>query len=555
MASFIGLDMAGPSTAITPDGRHVGRCPPGSFGRGFAPQGIYCATQSTGDRSLMRLRLCALSLALSLVGCAPSNPTKPADRPSPVPADKTPAALASQQLADAQQLIAAKNWPEALAALQEIVDAKSFSTLDSDIQYQVLMISGRTALDHGSPALAFGYLVRVTSMRQATDDDWYARLRAADKLEDKVATVSALTVFVQRWPVRARELNDDYILRMLKVAEELRNGAALPLLQSLYDAHWKQKWDIEPSSSWRDLVLGLLEKGQLSRANAVAAHVTDPYVLIAMRADRRFDALVAVNPSQFEIAAASHRELASLQAASDAAPRSLELKWRVIKALLNRQHYDAALAASDAVLSDIRSTNFPERLYGDFADQQSTFFAYRAIALERLQRWDEAIAQMSAASLLPEKYGGNVDQIIDLGMLYCDLGRPGDGLSTIAKLTAKTSAFGDMHLEYVRLGNSEQATRSLAYMHAHRDDAPISYKYALLIANHLDQAATELIKELLAKDERQDALLSVQIFAPTPDTPRNLELEARRRAVIDRPDVQAAIEKVGRVDSYRLEEE
>jgi hypothetical protein len=230
----------------------------------------------------------------------------------------------------------------------------------------------------------------------------------------------------------------------------------------------------------------------------------------------------------------------------------------VIEALLSRQHYDAALAASDSVLLDIRSTNFPEKLYEDFADQRSIFLDFRATALERLGRWDEAVAQMSAASLLHEKYGGNVDQIIELGDLYCELGRPNDGLSAIGTLVAKTSAFGTMQLEHVRLdaaiqlGDSKQVARSLDYMRAHRADAPYVYEDALLIANHVDRAAAELITQLLDKDQRQQALLSVQVFLPMPDTPRGIELEARRRAMINRSDVQAAIQKVGRVESYRL---
>jgi hypothetical protein len=509
---------------------------------------------------LKRLRFLSLSLALSLAACAPSHLTKVGGRPAPAAADRT-GALASQQLVDAQQLIADKNWPQALSALRSIIDAKSFGKLDSDFQYKVLMISGSTALDHGPPQLAYGYLVRATSMPQATVGDWFVRLRAVEALKDKAGTVGALTVIVQRWPDQVSHFNDDSVIRVIREATELQDGSVLPLLQGLYDANWKRKWDIEPSSSWRDLTLGLIEKGQLSRANAVAAHVTDTYVLIAMRADRRFDAVVAANRAHFDIAAAADRELEALQAASEGAPRSLELKSRVIRALLKRQHYDAAMAASDSVLSDIRSTNFPERLYDDFADRRSAFLELRATALERLERWDEAVAQMSAASLLPEKYGGNVSQIIDLGMLYCDLGRPKDGLSAIAKMTATMSPFGVMHLEYVRLdasiqlGDSEQAARSLAYLHAHRADAPVSYKYALLITNDVDQAAAGVIRALLGKDERQEALLNVQLFAPIPDTPRNVALEARRRAVINRPDVQAAIQKVGRVDSYRLEEE
>jgi len=54
--------------------------------------------------------------------------------------------------------------------------------------------------------------------------------------------------------------------------------------------------------------------------------------------------------------------------------------------------------------------------------------------------------------------------------------------------------------------------------------------------------------------QRQDALLSVQAFAPTPGTPLDTDWDARRRAVIAMPEVQAAIQKVGRVESYSLEE-
>jgi hypothetical protein len=103
--------------------------------------------------------------------------------------------MASQQLMDAEQLIADENWPKALSALSSIIDAKSFSKLGGDFQYKVLMISARTALEHGAPQLAYGYLVRATSMPQATIGDWFARLRAAgasQSLELKWRLVGAL---------------------------------------------------------------------------------------------------------------------------------------------------------------------------------------------------------------------------------------------------------------------------------------------------------------------------------------------------------------------------
>ena len=42
-------------------------------------------------------------------------------------------------------------------------------------------------------------------------------------------------------------------------------------------------------------------------------------------------------------------------------------------------------------------------------------------------------------------------------------------------------------------------------------------------------------------------------FAPTPGTPHDMELDARARALLARPEVRAAIDKVGRVASYPLE--
>jgi hypothetical protein len=77
----------------------------------------------------------------------------------------------------------------------------------------------------------------------------------------------------------------------------------------------------------------------------------------------------------------------------------------------------------------------------------------------------------------------------------------------------------------------------------------------LVDVKQLDRAAHELVTELRDPVERQDALLSVQNFAPTLMTARDQDLDARQRAVIARSDVQAAIHHVGRVETYKLEEQ
>ena len=477
-----------------------------------------------------------------------------------VVADETPEAAAlTQQLASAMKLVNDKDWPRALAALRAVVDARAFRSLSRDVQYRALAAAGRVATYHGPAKLGYEYLGRLVAMPQSNYDDWLERLRAAEKLDHSADTVSTLTVMMQRWPDRSGQLNPDYIMKVVNEARGLPNDRAWSLLQALFAAHWKLKWGIEASAAWRDLTLLLLEKGRISDAVNVSAHVTDVYVLVAMRADRRFDVIVAASPAQFDIEAATEREFQALQEAAEKSPQSLALKSWVIDSLLRQQHYEAALAAADSVLSDIRSTNYPEKLFEDYADRESWFLNLRSIALQRVGRWDEALAQLAAASLLPEQFGGNVDQLINLGYLDCALGRPRDALAAIGSVVERTSPYGAMQKQAVildaavQLADAKQIERSLQYLHMHREDAPDIYEDALVIANQLRRAAHVLVAQLLDTSERQDALLSIQAFAPTPGTPRDMEIDARRRAVILRPDVQAATKKVGRVDSYRLE--
>jgi hypothetical protein len=498
----------------------------------------------------LKLRILAGLAVLVLAACGAGQPTKPAAHAADAPAP-------ADQLAGAMSLIASQNWPDALVALRAIVESPSFRHMPEDFQYRALSTAGWTALRHGSPQLAHDYEVRVSALPQAGYEDWLQRLEAAGKAGDQADSIGTLTVLMRRWPDRSRQFNPDFILHVIDEAKH--SAGQLALLQAVFDAQWKLPGDIEPSAAWRDLILRLLDKGRAAEANDVAARVTDVYVLIAMRADRRFDRIVEANAAQFDIGAAADRQLHALQAAADKAPRSLRLKSDVIGALLARQRYDAALAAADSILQDIRSTNFPEKLYEDLGDEQSGFLNLRALALLRVGRFEEALAQLTAASQLHEKYSGNVDQLINLGGFYCSLERPNDALSSLRSLSAGTSPFGAMQLELVRLDayaqlkDARQMARSLEYLRAHRADAPAAYGDALLVVNQQDRAAADLVGRLLDPELRQEALLGVQDFAPAPGTPRDRELDARGRALLTRPEVRAAIDKVGRVASYPLE--
>lgn len=508
------------------------------------------------SKSLHVFTFCTL---IGLSSCSSLSP-RSAEPLQATPIEQTPESiLASQQLASARHSVAVKDWPTALAQLQSIIDIKTFQRLPSDLQYQALSIASRVAIYHGPKELGYGYLRRVIAMPQADFADWREQLHFAERTNNIVVAAQALKRLLQRWPDRTEKLDSEEIREVVNHTSKLPSAEYLTLLKALFDAQWKAEWGIEPSATWRDLTLLLLQVGRLAEANEVTSRITDVYVLIEMRSDRRFDRVVEANATQFDIVAASDRELRAAQSAVDTFPKSLAVRTRLIVTLINQRRYEAALAAADAVMVDIRSSNFPDRVFVDYGDELPLFLNYRAEALERVGRWDEAVEQLTAASRLHEKYSGNVDELVNLGELYADLGRPQDALGAIDSVLAKTSPFGAMQLESVRLdaafqlGDSAQVARSLKFLEANRADAPSTYVYVLLTVNQADRAATALIEALRDPAMRRHALLLVQEFAATPETPREVALDAALQSVIARTDVQNAIRHVGRVNHYNLE--
>jgi beta-barrel assembly-enhancing protease len=506
----------------------------------------------------MRAALGVLLAVCCLAACTATPPKS--DQPMVVITSKAPNPFGlADQVADAMELVKREEWPKAQAALQAVIEDKAFSSFPSDTQYQVLRIAGRVFADHGQVERGYEYLARAAAMPQSNFDDLLVQLRAAAKLGNKPETVSGLTSVAQRYPEKISSLKTEWVVAVVRQARQVPTGQRLALFRSLYAAHWRLQWDFEPSYLWVELTRLLLENGEHEAAVDVSTHVTDAYDLIAMRVDRRFDSIVAAHPVQFDIDAAAARELEHLQSASEKAPRSLELKEEVIDTLRRQQHYAASLAAADSLVAELKSTNSPEKAYEDYERTNPWILNEREIALKRVGRWDDAVAQLTAASLLSEDNGGNISQIINLAQLYCDLSRPKEALKTLGRLEAKPSPYGVMQVEYVKLdaatlsGDKNEIARSLQYLKDHRADAPNTYEDAQVLVNDPDRAAMFLIERLQDVDQRAATLLSVQTYGSWRKTPRMLEFDARRRATLARADVQQAIQKVGRVESYHLE--
>jgi hypothetical protein len=496
----------------------------------------------------------ALLAVFGLAGCTP-GPQKPGHEVAkPISADKASELAVEQQRLRDIIVFTSKHYGRGLAELRDAIAAPVFKSLSVDDQFQALTLAAG-ATTPTETTLAHGYIDRAIALPGIGFEDQLATLSLAVNSGYAAAAAKSLTLLARQWPDRLASFDKRLIFRALWLAEHVAPGDRFLVLQALYAAHWKVEWDIEPSPYWRDLALLLLEQGSLREAIDVSTHIIEPYVLIAMRADRRFDALVAAHPDQFEVELAADRELKSFQSLSDEHPKSLALKARVMEALLHEQHYAAMLAASDYAVQEIRATNFPDRLYDDYVEEHGSYFNLRSVALQREGRWDEAVAQLVEAG-----HEGDISQLINLASLYCALDRPKDALSVIGPLgPTRTSAYGQMQVEAIRLqsavqlGDRAQLSRSMRFLSSHHADAPRAYLYALIVAKRLDKAARYLITELEDKELRQSILPDIQEYLPTPGTKAELEIEAQWRSIVARREVQAAIHKVGRVETYHLE--
>jgi len=504
----------------------------------------------------MKLTLLIALLAIfGIVACA-SSPQKQAHGiAGSHSADKTAELAAEQQRLHAVMTSRGNDFGRQLTALQELIEAPAFKSLSVDDQFEALMRAARASLYSKQRALASDYIARVIALPGLGFEDQVGAVEQAREIGNWAVAVHCLTSIAHQWPERLAALRAGTVALLVHAADDLPRNDKFLLLQALYAARWKLEWDIEPSEYWRDLALFLIEKGSLGEAIDVSSHITAPYALIGMRADRRFDAVVSAHPDQFDVELAADQELRTLQSLSDEHPKSLWLKARVMEALQHKKHYAAMLAASDSVIQDIRATNFPDKLYDDYVQEHDAYFELRSIALEREERWDEAEAQMVAAAR-----DGSIDQIINLAYLYCALDRPKDALAVLGPVgPTRTSPYGAMQAEVLRLQSAveledrDQTSRSMQFLRSHHADAPRTYLYGLIVANQLDQAAHYLITELEDVGLRQSVLPEVQEYLPNPGTKTELEMEARWQSVIARKEVQTVIHKVGRIERFNLE--
>lgn len=517
----------------------------------------FAVRAASGARAAILLGICAL-------GACSTAPRKEAPVSTPPPAPSVPDPVAASESAwnELLALDAAQRSDEARALVLKQIQAPDFLKLPGRERHRWLQRAGRMSIGDEAYEEAYAIFRYTSQMPEADPEDWGFRFFCAQRLRAEADAVFALDHIVRTWPTLLKGLDARMVSRtaMRPAASAEGETDRFHLLEALYAAGWKLKYGFEPSDAWADLARMLLERQQTERAIAVAAHVTAPRTLLALRVDKRFDALVQANPDRFDVGAAVAREIGVLEKLAAESPRLLALRYELLFALGDAGQFQRALKMADEVLAGQPGAPF-ESLYDDSAEYANWIFDARAQALLGLGKWPEAQRYFEQAAARLEKGQPNVSNAINLASLHARFGRSRQALDALGPMVLDdkgVSGYGGMQVQHVLLlaslaSHDKVATQSaLDFMRENQLDALSTFQSALLSANALDEAASLLVRRLKDPALRADALAEVQDYRLPPMTPADRTVRQRRQVLMARNDVKAAVAEVGRLEQFSI---
>jgi hypothetical protein len=470
-----------------------------------------------------------------------------------------PQALARTRQELRAALVAPPTSDAADMQLRSVIDSPQFAALTPAEQHAALAAAAPLALRLKQPARAQQLAVRATALPMQGIDDWTTRLSAAMQLDDTRDALTCIITLGERWGGAGAQSAGWAVYRVARAAHLAHLDAPrTQMLNLLFDLRWTASDGSEPSGLWRELTLALLDQGDKARAEEVAAHVADPYELIAMRADRRYLPIRKSRLIERDVLKAAERDLAARRAAADAAPRSLARIVAVMSLLRSLGRDREAIDEAEQVQHRIEGAAGAAP-YDDVARQLPWILNGRAYALGDTGRFDEQIAGLRHACELATQQDPST--CINLAAALLGVGRPAEALAALPVSDAALSAHGKAVTARIRAGAAGQSGDSaeleamLVYLREHEADGPEQLEGALLMGGRTDEAAAVLLARLNAPDWRTEALVDLQDYELVPAEPEAAaRWRAAWRALRERPEVRRLVATTGTIERYPLRE-
>lgn len=461
------------------------------------------------------------------------------------------------EVARLEELTRASRMPAALRKVDFIVGSPGFVDLQERQQYRVLVIGGSIAASRREYEKAHELFTRATGLSLADSSAFKARGDAARSVGKVFDAADSFMVAYERWPQQWTKRDEDLVLNTIRrmFASEGQE-VQYEVLNRLYSANFKGIPDEEPSGLWQEFARLLIRNKENGRAAIVAGRVNHPHVLISMRADREFDGLREVNPALLDVAAAAENLVIQATRNAEEFPEQVVVQTAYVSALYIAGRYDEVVSAANRLIENAQSAEGRSKL--DMPDEIAWILDYKSRALFALDRESEAIETLVSARQIPENGRENVSHAINLASAYCVAGQYRKALDTL-DLLGSPSPYGRLQVMLVRhcaargTDNRGEMERAFAYVEDNKEVSPLDYLEMLLLTDRIDDAATYLVGMLDGEAERTGALQRLQVF----DLPAHLSestrlIDARLAEIAVRPEVKAAIDKVGRVERFAV---
>jgi len=502
-------------------------------------------------------RVVSWCAALVLIGAAGASASaRPVTNPEP---NAPVSATADEQMTKVKQALALVQNHDikgAKSLLAPVVNGPDFYDLAPQVRFAVLGLFALAQIEDRDAA-ALTTAKRLTAMEDFADgDSWNLRLLADGVASDDADAVASLSVIAKRWPDALSNTDDETVRGLVFRTADVGAlaDARFDMLAALHQAGWKPADPInEPDYVWFEFARLLLMKGRVEEARAVARPITDHDMVEQMQMQKLFDPITQDGDPRFDSQQVVDRYIQILRDKVKANPNRLEVVNNLALMLTEVGKADEALRMLDAALARSKQGATAPGAFTD-TDQINWTYNQRAYTLLALGRIDEALRQMATGAGKPENGGDNVSQQLNLAQMYETVGRPMEAMKVIAGADHWIlSAYGRSDYEGVKacasaeLGDRAEVAKSIAYLAAHEADARTWLIDALVCANDLDGAAKYVIRELDDPVERIDVLgWFKQEPSPATVPPILKQRDDRITQLYQRPDVRAAIDKVGR---------
>lgn len=446
-----------------------------------------------------------------------------------------------------------------LDALKAIIDAPAFADLPTSERHAALAAAANDSERLKRYREAESFASRAVALPEQSVDDWRTRLFASIDVGDAPVELESLTTIGRQW---RHELGELPTYRILTVASDARDAqlgdARREMLEELFEVRLHAADGDEPYQLWRDLSLMLLEQSERDRAITVATRVTDPFDIIAMRADNRYKPLLKSGDVPHDPRKAAAAQVERLTWRMQQRPRSLDVVVSLLEALLCTGQNQQALDLVSEVTRRVEAASAAVTPYDNLDSMYPWVLNLQSTALRRLGRFDDAVDSLRRALqwATQKKVDNRSIHAINLALLLCELGRPQEALPLLP--TGDLSPHAKMRRAYVnlmiqvQLGDVAAVESALVELREQSQHSLEILQHALAIAGRDDEAAALLLSRLRSPQLRTDALLQLQDYPEVPRAVREKEWHARRLAMRERPEIRAVLAQVGKIEHYPL---